>query len=123
MKRLVETKFASGGTLMVEVDEPEDAAPARPLTRGISAAGPTQVTERTQSTFEAAMQIIAPTAEKLIEAMAAVSRTPDLLTLSFGLSMTASAGVILTSASVTGNFTVSMTWMRTPPHSPLMPLH
>src|ERR1700730_7908391 len=104
MKRVVETKLADDGPLMVEAGEADGVVPG-PRTRGRGSVTPDAVTQKAQSTFEDAMKVVAPTAEKLIAQLHQLDRAPDQVMLQFGLSMTAHAGVVL-SASVTGNFTV-----------------
>ena len=116
MKRLIETRTVDGGTLLVEVDEPE--APEgqrpvdRPVTRGLA---PGAVSERAQLNFEEALKAVSPTAERLVASLREMTDAPNQITLSFGLSLRAGVGVVLASTEVTANFGVSMTWMRFPP--------
>jgi hypothetical protein len=112
MKRLVETRFEDGGTLLVEVEDDIAAVPpSGTVRRGIQ---PGQVSERARTGFEDAVKVVAPTAEKLIAQLRGIDQAPDLVTLQFGLRMTAAAGVVLAAAGVEANFQISMVWQRTP---------
>lgn len=114
MKRLVRTELVDGGVMLVEVDDVDESAvagmPSGRVTRGGLSA--TEVPQRLQTSFEAALSQISPTAEQLVAQLRNLTDGPDVVTLNFGLTMTASAGVVLASAGVTANFAVSLTWQR-----------
>jgi hypothetical protein len=116
MKQLVRTELVDGGVMFVEVEEIDESAvaptPSGRVTRGgISAA---EVPQRLQTSFEAALAQISPTAEQLVAQLVNLKEPPDQVGLEFGLTMTASAGVVLASAGLQANFKVSLTWHRKP---------
>lgn len=120
MKHLVEVRTEAGGTLLVEVDDDGATAPipattapvpaaTEPVRRGLQ---PSQVAATTQATFEDGLRAVLPTAGTLVNLLRDGADQPNTITLSFGLTMNAAAGVVLASAGVQANFSVTLTWMR-----------
>ncbi len=74
MKRLVEFPLQEGGTLLVEVDEPEGYAET--TTRGgvVKAARPGEISDKARDTFEDALDKIRPAAQAIIDKSARTAR-------------------------------------------------
>ena len=77
MKQLVEFPLEDGGTILVEVDVPEEPGMV-PATRG-------EVIQRAQQTFEAALEKIRPAAQAIIGQLRALHDPPDEVEVEFGL--------------------------------------
>ncbi|RMH74545.1 MAG: hypothetical protein D6681_23015 [Calditrichaeota bacterium] len=104
MKRLVEFPLESGGTILVEVDVPEEP--------GMVPAGRGEVMQRAQQTIETAMEKIRPVAQAIIDKLRALHDPPDQVQVELGLKMSAEAGAIIAASSVEANFKVTLTWKR-----------
>jgi hypothetical protein len=107
MKRLVEFPLQAGGTVVVEVDEPEPEGGTE------RAARPGEVVEKAFGTFEDALSTVRPTVEGLIAKLAALSDPPDQTEVEFGLKLTAKVGAVLASADAEANYKLKLTWKRT----------
>ena len=104
MKHLVEFPLEDGGTITVEVDEPDAGGH---LTRGLN---PLESTDKASRTFEAALEKIKPAAAVIIAKLRDISNPPRQLEVEFGLKMSAGAGVFIASAVTEANFKVTLTW-------------
>ncbi len=96
MKRIVEFPTADGSSVLVEVDEP--ASTPGPGTLG-GFGKSSELVERAQQTFEAAVERARPAAEQIIHLLHGLSTPPDEITVEFGLKLSAVAGAIVASAS------------------------
>ncbi len=114
MRRLVEFPLQEGGTLLVEVDEPEGYAGT--TTRGgvVKAARPGEIATRAQDTFEDALDKIKPAAQTIIDKLRALSDAPDEIDVEFGIKLSAEAGAFIASAGVEANYTVTLKWTKSP---------
>ena len=113
MKRLIEFPLEEGGTMLVEVDEPESSAES--TTRGgvIKAARPTgEVVEGAKKTFEDAIDKIKPAAQAIIDKLRELRDTPDEISVEFGIKLSAEAGAFIASAGVEANYKVSLKWTK-----------
>lgn len=106
MKRLVEFRLEEGGTILVEVEVPEEAGlvPVAREERGVR--------EWAEDTFEAVWEKVRPAASAIVSKLRALHDPPDKVEVTFGLRMDAKAGAILTSAGMEANFKVTLTWRR-----------
>jgi hypothetical protein len=110
MKRLVEFPLEDGSSMMVEVDEPEREGLERvSLKDGI---------EKAHETFEKSLERVRPTAELIIAKLRSLHDAPDEVEVSFGLNLSASAGVVLSSAQLAANYSVKLKWSREKPAAP-----
>ena len=105
MKRYVEFPLEDGGTILVEVDEPEIGG-----TRRVSRDN--DVPERAQVTFEEAVGRVRPAAETIIRRLRDLADPPDQVGVEFGLKLSGTAGAIIASAGVEANYKVTLTWKR-----------
>ncbi len=103
MKRLVEFPLEDGGTILVEVDVPEEMGMV-PAARG------GEVVHRAQQTFEAAVGKIRPAAQVIIGKLRTLHDPPDEIEVEFGLKMSAEAGAIVAAGGVEANYKVKLTW-------------
>ncbi|CAG0936434.1 hypothetical protein TFLX_05307 [Thermoflexales bacterium] len=115
MKRLVEFPLQEGGTMLVEVDEPEASAET---TRSgvVKAARPSsEVIENAKKTFEEALDKIKPAAQSLIDKLGELHDAPDEIGVEFGIKFSAEAGAFIASAGVEANYKVTLKWVKTQP--------
>jgi hypothetical protein len=112
MKRLVEFPLQDGGTMLVEVDEPEGYAEA--VVRGgvVKAARPGEVVEKAKETFEDALDKIKPGAQAIIDKLRGLHDAPDEIDVEFGIKLSAEAGAFIASAGVEATYTVSLKWTK-----------
>lgn len=105
MKRLVEFPLEDGGTILVEVDVPEEA--------GMVPAGLGEgVPEKARQSFEAALDKVRPAAQTIIKKLRSLHDPPDEVEVEFGLKMSADAGALIAAAGVEANYKVTLTWKR-----------
>jgi hypothetical protein len=106
MKRYVEFPLESGGSILVEVDEPGTAG------RTVRAGREADVPEKARLTFEGALGRIRPAAEAVIGTLRDLSDPPAEVGVEFGLNLSGTAGAIIASAGVEANYRVTLTWKR-----------
>ncbi len=105
MKKLVEFPLEDGGTILVEVDVPEEMGMV-PAARGLD------VSDKARQTFEAAMDKVRPAAQVIIGKLRTLHDPPDEIEVEFGLKMSAEAGAIFAAGGVEANYKVTLTWKR-----------
>jgi hypothetical protein len=105
MKQLVEFPLESGGTILVEVDLPE---------AGIEQAGRGDTITRATQTLSDALEQIKPASEAVVTKLRALATTPDEISVTFGIKLSAKAGAIIASTDAEANFTVSLKWKSAP---------
>ena len=104
MKRLVEFPLEDGGSILVEVDVPEEPGMV-PAARG-------EVVQRAQQTFETALDRVRPAAQAIIGKLRDLHDPPDEIEVEFGLKMSAEAGALVAAAGAEANYKVTLTWKR-----------
>ncbi|HKQ07601.1 MAG TPA: CU044_2847 family protein [Blastocatellia bacterium] len=105
MKRIVEVPLEQGGTLLIEVDDPE-------IRTGIRSISPTEVAEQAKQTFESALEKIKPAASAIVDKLKSISDPPDQIGVEFGIKLSAKASAFIASSDAEANFKVSLTWKR-----------
>jgi Trypsin-co-occurring domain 1 len=105
VKRFIEFPLEDGGTVVVEVDEPEGERGSRRAARGTQ-----EEPEKAPQTFEQALSKIRPATEKVITTLGSLIQKPDEIEMEFGFSLSAEAGVIIASASTQANYKVTLRW-------------
>jgi hypothetical protein len=105
MKHLVEFPLVDGSSIFVEVSEPEDERGSRRVARG-SEGEP----EPAPKTFEQALSKIRPATESVITMLRGLLHKPGEIEMEFGFSLSAEAGVIITSVSTQANYRVTLRW-------------
>jgi Trypsin-co-occurring domain 1 len=104
MKRLIEYPLEAGGSILVEVDEPEEEGVVR-------AARPGEIAARASQTFEDALDVIKPAISSIISKLQVLS-APGQIGVEFGIKLGAKAGAFFTSADAEANFKITLTWKR-----------
>ncbi len=107
-KHLVEFPLEGGGSVLVEVSESEATDNMRRIGRE------DELLQKSQQTFEMALDGIRPIASTLINKLRNLNQPADEVQVKFGLKMSAAAGAIIASASVEGNYEITLKWNRHP---------
>ena len=110
MKRLIEFPLQQGGTMVVDVDEPE---PAGGVVK--ASAKPGEVAEKAKETLEDALDKIKPAAQSIIDKLRGLTDEPDEIGVEFGIKLNAGAGAIIASAGVEANYKVTLKWVKAQP--------
>jgi hypothetical protein len=105
MKRLVEFPLEEGGSIIVEVDEPE--------TGGTIRAGREDKIEQARETFENALNKVLPATKTVVEKLRSMTSRPDEIEVTFGVNLSTMAGAFIASASAEANFGVTVHWTGT----------
>lgn len=107
MKHVLDMPLEEGGSIKVEVDEaPAGSDPQRPVTRG--GRSEEMVTSATE-TFEQALGGVAPASRAIVAKLRAAS-DPTTITVEFGITISADAGVIVARTGGSANFRVVLTY-------------
>jgi hypothetical protein len=99
--KLVAVKLKDGSQLMVEVDEPP--------TIGVKAVS---LGKSGEIEFDSALDQIKSAANQLQNALSSIAVPPDGCEITFGIKLSASAGVILAKAGTEANFGIKMNWSK-----------
>ena len=113
MKHLVEFPLEEGGSIVVEVDEPESEGTIR------AARGDTIV--RAKETLEEALNNVLPVTKSLVEKLRSTGNKPDQIEVSFGVKLSTIAGAVIASASAEANFGVTVRWTGKKEETPSQP--
>jgi hypothetical protein len=105
MKRIVEFPLDGGGSVLVEVDEPEHGGTVR-------AARPGEVAEMAEKSFQQALGTIGPAAEIILAKLGDLSEPPDQAVVEFGVKLSGTLNAVIASAVSEANFKVALTWKR-----------
>jgi Trypsin-co-occurring domain 1 len=105
MKRLVEFPLEEGGSIVVEIDEPE--------TGGTVRAGREDTIEKARETFEDALNKVLPVTKTVVEKLRSMTSKPDEIEVTFGVNLSTMAGAVIASASAEANFSVTVRWTGT----------
>src|SRR6516225_9377689 len=110
MKHLVEFPLEEGGSIVVEIDEPE--------TGGTVRAGREDKIEQARETFEEALNKVLPATKTVIEKVRNMASKPDEIEVTFGVNLSTMAGAVIASVSTAANFSVTVRWTGTVKDSP-----
>src|SRR5205085_9545464 len=102
MTRLVEFPLEEGGSIVVEMNEPE--------TGGTVRAGREDKIEKARETFEDALNKVLPATKSVVEKLRDMESRPDEIEVTFGVNLSTMAGAVIASASVAANFGVTVRW-------------
>src|SRR5260370_25398649 len=102
MKRLVEFPLEEGGSIVVEVDEPE--------TGGTVRAGREDKIEKARETFEDALNKVLPATKTVVEKLRGMTSKPDEIEVTFDVNLSTMAGAFIASASAAAEFGVTVRW-------------
>jgi hypothetical protein len=108
MKHLVELPLEDGGSVVMQVEEPEGGM--------VRAARPGEIVAKTTYTFQQAMERVRPAAEAIGDALVVrlrdLSVPPDEVSVMFGLGLNTEAGVFFASVGTEATFSVTLVWKR-----------
>ena len=110
MKRLVEFPLEEGGSILVQIDEPEAGGTIR--------AGRDDTIEKAKDTFEEALNRVLPAAKSVVEKLQSMASQPDDIEVNFGINLSTKAGAFIASASAEANFGVTVHWTSTKRETP-----
>jgi Trypsin-co-occurring domain 1 len=105
MKHLVEFPLEDGGSIVIEVDEPESEGTIR------AARGDTIV--KAKETLEEALNKVLPVTKSVVEKLRGIGNRPDEIEISFGVKLSTTAGAVIACATAEANFDVTMRWTET----------
>ena len=105
MKRLVEFPLEEGGSIVIQIDEPE--------TGGTVRAGREDKIEQARETFEDALNKVLPATKTVVEKLRSMASRPDEIEVTFGVNLSTMAGAFIASASAQANFGVMVRWTGT----------
>jgi hypothetical protein len=106
MKQLIEFPLEEGGSIVVEVDVPEQEGGS------VHAARPGEIAAKAEQTFEAALERIKPAAGAIIGKLRGLSDPPNEMEVEFGLKLSAEAGAVIAAAGAEANYKVVLKWKR-----------
>jgi Trypsin-co-occurring domain 1 len=102
MKHLVEFPLEEGGSIVVEIDEPE--------TGGTVRAGREDTIEKARETFEGALGKVLPATKTVVEKLRGMASRPDEIEVAFGVNLSTVAGAFIASVGAEANFGVTVRW-------------
>jgi hypothetical protein len=102
MKHLVEVPLESGGSIIAVVDEPE--------IDGMVRAGRGDTITQAKGTLEDALNRVLPATGLAIEKLRSLLSKPDEIEVTFGMSLSTAAGIVIASTSADANFSVRIHW-------------
>jgi hypothetical protein len=102
MKHLVAFPLEEGGSIIIEIDEPE--------TGGTVRAGREGTIEKAKETFEEALNKVLPATKTVVEKLRNMGNRPDEIEVTFGINLSTQAGAFIASATAQANFGVTMRW-------------
>ena len=102
MKHLVEFPLEDGGSIVIEVDEPESTGTVRAAREDTIA--------KAKQTFEEAFNGVLPVTKGLVEKLRSIGNNPDEIEVTFGVSLNTAVGAVIASASAEANFSVTLHW-------------
>lgn len=108
MKRMIEFPLEDGNTILVEVDEDDNAGGL------VKASRSGETVEKARQTFEQALDKIKPAASAIIQKLRSLHDAPDEIEVEFGLKLNAESGAFIAAAGIEANYTVTLKWKKTP---------
>ena len=110
MMQIVEFQLEDGTSIQVEVNESSNKDTIR--------AGRSIIPEKAKQTFEEAISKVVPVTKGVIEQLKVLHDSLDEIEISFGFTLSAEAGIILTSLSQSANFNLVLRWSKAKPGTP-----
>lgn len=104
MKRLVKFTLEDGSTILVEAEETEVEGE---MMRASSTSR--EIVNISNKTFEESLGIVKPVANTVLNKLKDLSKQPEEVQVSFGISMDLKAGMFI-AAGTGANFNVTLTW-------------
>jgi hypothetical protein len=105
MKRLVEFPLEDGGSIVIEINEPEAGGTVR--------AGRGDRIEQAKETFEEALDKVLPVTKSVVGKLRSTIHKPDEIEVTFGVNLGTVAGAFIASATAEANFGITVRWSGT----------
>lgn len=67
---------------------------------------------RAEQTLGQMLDTVRPVADSFVQRFRGLAQAPDEITLEFGVSLSAEAGVVIASTATAANFSVTLTWNK-----------
>ncbi|WP_375498522.1 CU044_2847 family protein [uncultured Nostoc sp.] len=106
MKRLIQFPLEDGSYILVEVDKPESEDSIGRIGRQ------EDLLQKAEQTFETALEGIKPIANTIINKLRTLNQPANEVEVKFGIKMSAEAGAIIASASIEGNYEITLKWKQ-----------
>lgn len=106
MKRLVKFTLEDGSTVLIEAEEAEVEEETTRVSRSSTSR---EIVNITNQTFEESLGIVKPVANTVLNRLKDISKQPEEVQVSFGISMDLKAGMFI-AAGTGANFNVTLTW-------------
>jgi len=106
MKRLVKFTLEDGSTVLIEAEEAEVEGETTRVSRSSTSR---EIVNITNQTFEESLGIVKPVANTVLNRLKDLSKQPEEVRFSFGISMDLKAGMFI-AAGTGANFNVTLTW-------------
>jgi len=106
MKRLVKFTLEDGSTVLIEAEEAEVEGETTRVSRSSTSR---EIVNITNQTFEESLGIVKPVANTILNRLKDLSKQPEEVQVSFGISMDLKAGMFI-AAGTGANFNVTLTW-------------
>lgn len=107
MKRLVEFSLEDGSTILVEAEE---TGTEGEMIRVSSESTCREIVNFSNKTFEESLGILKPVANTILSKLGDISKQPEEVQVSFGISLDLKAGMYISSVDAGANFNVTLTW-------------
>lgn len=104
MKRLVKFTLEDGSTILVEAEETEVEGEMMRISSTSR-----EIVNISNKTFEESLGIVKPVANTVLNKLKDLSKQPEEVQVSFGISMDLKAGMFI-AAGTGANFNVTLTW-------------
>ncbi|MCZ7373772.1 MULTISPECIES: CU044_2847 family protein [unclassified Micromonospora] len=102
MTHVVAMPVDGGETVLIEVSDDRT---------GIERVGrPGEVVRTAGETLQQALARVRPAAEAVLDSVRGMAKTPDRVTVEFGIKLTAEAGVVVARTATEANFAVTVEW-------------
>lgn len=109
VKRLVTFPLEDGSSIEVEVEQPESKSGTGRIGRE------DELMQKAHLTFEAALEKVKPIAGIIVDKLRSMNQPADEVEVKFGIKMSAAAGAVIASASVEGNYEITLKWKQEKP--------
>lgn len=106
MKRLVKFTLEDGTTILIEAEETEVEGE---MIRVSQQSKSREIVNISNKTFEESLGIVKPVANTVLNKLKDLSKQPEEVKVSFGISMDLKAGMFV-AAGTGANFNVTLTW-------------
>lgn len=109
MSQVLEIPLEGGGSVRVEVADDSGVERVGRVGDAVRTAG---------ETLQDGLRAIQPAVAAVVSHFRDTVHAPDRLELTFGITVSSTAGIVVAQAATEANFTVTAEWKRTPPPAP-----